>query len=81
MSRTRIGIVEMEMAPLRNAVHIGGEGFLAIASGPRSLSEVAHLNARAETMLDELAWWAHTFRRGRDIPSQITDDIDEGVLA
>jgi uncharacterized protein with von Willebrand factor type A (vWA) domain len=81
MSRAWIGIVEMEMAPLRNAVHIGGEDFLAIASGRRSLSEVSHLNERAETMLDELAWWAHTLRRGRDIPSEVVDRIDEGVLA
>lgn len=56
---------ELQIAPLRHAVHIGLEVMLAVRDGERALSDYAFLAERAREMLDDLAWWAHTLKAGR----------------
>ena len=60
--------VELQMVPLRNAVHIGGGEFMKVhplgADGPISDIEEVLLPS-ANTMLDELDWWVNVTRAGR----------------
>ncbi|WP_323717770.1 NADPH-dependent FMN reductase [Paracoccus aminovorans] len=53
--------VELQMVPLRNAVHLGGGDFFKVsplgANGPMSEVE-ANLKPALDAMLDELLWWA-----------------------
>ncbi len=53
--------VELQMVPLRNAVHLGGGDFFKVsplgANGPMSEVE-ANLKPALTAMLDELSWWA-----------------------
>ncbi|MGR3662455.1 MAG: NADPH-dependent FMN reductase [Paracoccaceae bacterium] len=60
--------VELQMVPLRNAVHIGGSEFMKVhpmgANGPISDIEDVLLPA-ANNMLDELEWWVNVTRAGR----------------
>lgn len=53
--------VELQMVPLRNAVHLGGGDFFKVsplgANGPMSEVE-ANLKPALEAMLTELLWWA-----------------------
>lgn len=60
--------IELQMVPLRNAVHILGGDFMAVhpmgADGPMSEIE-DHLLPGANAMLDELAWWANATMAAR----------------
>lgn len=56
----QIGI-ELNMVPVRSAVHIGGADFMAVHPlfGNRPIEEIeAHLLPGAKAALDELLWWA-----------------------
>ncbi|RMD94779.1 MAG: NAD(P)H-dependent oxidoreductase [Alphaproteobacteria bacterium] len=60
--------VELQMVPLRNAVHIGGSEFLKVhpmgENGP--MESIAHaIEPAARAMLDELAWWARATKAAR----------------
>lgn len=67
----RMIAVELRMAPLRSAVHIGMDVLLAIANDGGRLDDYDFLTASATAMLDELAWWTHTLRAGRE-PALVT---------
>ncbi|WP_373353573.1 NADPH-dependent FMN reductase [Pseudoroseicyclus sp. CXY001] len=61
--------VELQMAPVRAGVHLGGGEFMKVsplgANGP--MSEVdAILRPTAVTMLDDLAWWANALKPARE---------------
>ena len=57
---------ELQMAPLRNAVHIAGGDFVSVARGERQLSELEYLNPSAELMLTDLSWWASALKSARE---------------
>jgi NAD(P)H-dependent FMN reductase len=60
--------IELQMVPLRNAVHIGGSEFMKVHpmgdNEPISAIEDAILSS-ANKMLDELEWWADVTMAGR----------------
>lgn len=54
----RLIMVELQMAPTRNGVHIqGGDFFDALQNG-RDITDLPFIGPNAELMLDELHWWA-----------------------
>lgn len=57
--------IELQIVPLRNAVHIGGADFFKVsplgANAPMTEIE-ANLEGSLKAMLDELAWWAGTLQ-------------------
>jgi len=60
--------VELQMVPLRNAVHIGGGEFMKVHpmgenADIRTIAPV--IEPAAHAMLDELAWWAKATRTAR----------------
>jgi NAD(P)H-dependent FMN reductase len=65
VEQLRLVAVELEMAPLRNAVHIGMEPLIAVARDGKSLDDFPYLAERAEAMLDELAWWTRALKAAR----------------
>lgn len=58
--------IELQMAPVRTAVHIAGADFMAARRGERDLADMAHLVSSAEAMLDQLAWWASALKTARE---------------
>lgn len=61
--------VELQMAPVKAAVHLGGGEFLKVLPqrGDAPMSEVdAVLRPSADAMLDDLVWWARVLREGRE---------------
>jgi NAD(P)H-dependent FMN reductase len=58
--------VELQMAPVRSGVHIAGGDFMGLWRGGRTFEEMPHLAQSAETMLNELAWWAKALKVARD---------------
>jgi len=65
IEQLRLMSVELQLAPTRNAVHIGMEPFLGVLQQGRSLADYDHLATAARATLDELAWWTNTLKAGR----------------
>ena len=61
--------VELQMAPVRNAVHIGGGDFWKVhpgVGGSGSLADIeATLMPSAKAMLDDMAWWANALKAAK----------------
>ncbi|MCB1490790.1 MAG: NAD(P)H-dependent oxidoreductase [Rhodobiaceae bacterium] len=65
VEQLRLVCVELQMAPLRNAVHIGMEPYMAVAKGEKTLADFDFLANGANTMLDDLAWWGKALKAAR----------------
>jgi NAD(P)H-dependent FMN reductase len=59
--------VELEMAPIRRAVHLSLEVYRATmaASAPADPALFAPAEPAAKVMIDDLAWWANALARAR----------------
>lgn len=66
IQQLRLICVELQMAPLRHAVHIGRETYAGVARQGQQLADFDFLNSAADKLLHDLAWWTHTLRAGRD---------------
>lgn len=53
------------MAPLRHAVHITLEPYLAVMSGRKTIEDFDFLVTGATALLDELAWWTEALAVAR----------------
>lgn len=68
--------VELQMVPVRTAVHIAGGDFYALYQGAKTMPEIeANLLPAAHAMLDEMAWWGQATRAARK------RDADEAIAA
>lgn len=66
IEQLRVICVELQLAPLRNAVHIGMEQYLATTSGDRPLDEFEFLNVSATSMIQDLIWWTRALGVARE---------------
>ncbi len=58
--------VELQMAPVKAAVHIGWSEYLSIAQGQKTLADYDYLAQSAGALLDDVVWWANALRAARD---------------
>jgi NAD(P)H-dependent FMN reductase len=65
VEQLRLVAVEVQMAPVRNAVHIGMVEFLGIWQQGKSFDDYPHLAQAAGGMLDDMAWWAKALKGAR----------------
>ena len=61
----RLTAIELQMAPIRTAVHIQVPVYLAVLKEGKKLSDFDFLNETARDMLDQLAWWTNALRAAR----------------
>jgi NAD(P)H-dependent FMN reductase len=62
----RLIMVELQMAPTRNGVHIqGGDFFEALQNG-RDIASLPYIAPNADLMLAELLWWAKALSAARE---------------
>jgi NAD(P)H-dependent FMN reductase len=66
IEQLRLHAIELQMAPIRTAVHILFPDYLAVVKGGKPLSELEHLNQSAQQMLDQLAWWTAAPKTARE---------------
>ncbi|MEX2127109.1 MAG: NAD(P)H-dependent oxidoreductase [Xanthobacteraceae bacterium] len=66
VEQLRLNAIELEMAPIRHAVHIQLPVYLAVLKEGKKLSDFDFLNQSAEHMLDQLAWWTHALKAARE---------------
>lgn len=62
--------VEMQMAPVRAAVHILRNDFVAILQG-QDIADLAHLKEGADALLEDMVWWARALRAARVAEAQV----------
>jgi NAD(P)H-dependent FMN reductase len=65
VEQLRLVATELQMAPVRNAVHIGMVEFLGIWQQGKSFDDYPHLAQAAGGMLDDMAWWARALKTAR----------------
>lgn len=66
IEQLRLHAVELQMTPIRHAVHIVWGDFIQILQQGKKIEEFEHLNQAAATALDDLAWWARTLKQARE---------------
>ena len=57
VEQLRLICIELQLAPLRNAVHISMDRYLAIVKGEKQIGDFDHLNTGATRLIDDLVWW------------------------
>jgi len=65
IEQLRLVTCELQMAPVRSAVHIGMTEFMGMLMHGKQFSDFPHLEQAATAMLDDLAWWAQALRKAR----------------
>ncbi len=72
VEQLRLINVELQMAPIRSGVHIGGSDFAGLLMHGKAFEEFPHLAQSANVMLDELAWWVKALKTAREIDTAPT---------
>jgi NAD(P)H-dependent FMN reductase len=62
----RMIAIELQMAPIKQAVHIGLEPFLGVWKQGKSLDDYPFLTQSRSAMLDKLVWWANALKTARE---------------
>jgi NAD(P)H-dependent FMN reductase len=65
IEQLRMIAVELQMAPVRHAVHINLGEFLGLWQQGKKFEDYPYLGESADTMLDDLAWWAVALKKAR----------------
>lgn len=66
VEQLRLVAIELQMAPVRNAVHIGMVEFLGVWQQGKTFEDYPHLAQAANGMLDDIAWWATALKMARE---------------
>ena len=66
IEQLRLVSIELQMAPIRSAVHIQTPVYAAVTKEGKSLAEFEYLNKGASDMLDQLAWWTKALKAARE---------------
>jgi NAD(P)H-dependent FMN reductase len=61
----RLILIELQMAPLRNAVHIGRPDFGRLMKG-EDFADFPQLAQAADRLLDDVVWWTRALKAARD---------------
>jgi NAD(P)H-dependent FMN reductase len=65
VEQLRMIAIELQMAPIKHAVHIGQEPFLGVLMGGKQLDDYAFLAQSRSKMFDQLVWWARALKAAR----------------
>lgn len=66
VEQLRLTAVELQMAPIRNAVHMPGEQYFPVLFGKMDASVLfASVSKPAKGMIDQLLWWAKALKNAR----------------
>jgi NAD(P)H-dependent FMN reductase len=66
IEQLRLHAVELQMTPIRHAVHIVWADFFQVLQQGKKLEEFEHLNQAAAAALDDLAWWTKALKKARE---------------
>lgn len=66
VEQLRLVTLELQMAPVRSAVHIGLTEFVGMLQQGKDFADYPHLEQGAETLLDDLLWWTRALKVARE---------------
>jgi NAD(P)H-dependent FMN reductase len=66
VEQLRLICIELQMAPTRSGVHIGGADFIGMLMQGKTFADTPHLTPTAVAMLDEFAWWVRALKAARE---------------
>jgi NAD(P)H-dependent FMN reductase len=66
VEQLRMVAVELQMAPVMRAVHIGLEPSLGVMMHGKALDDYPYLAESRTAMFDQLVWWGSALKRARD---------------
>jgi NAD(P)H-dependent FMN reductase len=70
VEQLRANVVELQMAPIKQAVHIGLEPFIGVLMQGKSLDDYPFLAQARTAMLDRLVWWANALKTARETSAE-----------
>lgn len=65
VEQLRLHAVELQMAPVRNAVHIMYGEMLAVGGGEKTLNDFPHLVQAGKDMVAQFGWWVNALVAAR----------------
>lgn len=66
VEQLRLNAIELQMAPIREAVHIPGDRYFPVAFGQADAGELfASMRDKAKVMIDQLLWWTRALKSAR----------------
>lgn len=66
IEQLRQNAIELQMAPIRNSVHIPGEQYFPVLFGKMEAKELFALQSeKAEAMVTQLMWWTRALKNAR----------------
>lgn len=66
VEQLRLIAIELQMAPIRNAVHIPGHQFFPVVMGHASADELFQsMQHHADALIQQLLWWASALKQAR----------------
>lgn len=66
VEQLRLIAIELQMAPIRSAVHIPGEQYFPVLFGKADAQELfASMQKQADTMIPQLLWWTKALKNAR----------------
>ena len=74
-------VAELQMAPVRHAVHIGAIEFRGLLMDGKTFADFPYLAEAANLLLDDLMWWTITLREGRRAAREGRPAERDGQLA
>ena len=66
IEQLRLNAIELQMAPIRTAVHILFPVYLAVVKEGKKLGEFDYLNQNGKEMLSQLIWWTDALKTARE---------------
>ena len=66
VEQLRLVAIELQMAPVSRAVHIGMVESLGIMQQGKTFEDFPHLAQAANRLLDDMSWWARTLKPARE---------------
>ncbi len=68
VEQLRLNAIELQMAPIRNAVHIPGEHYFPVLFGKAKAADLfATMTDQAEALITQLLWWSRATKVAREI--------------
>ncbi len=66
VEQLRLNAIELQMAPIRNSVHIPGEQYFQVLFGKMDAKELfASVSEQAEALITQLLWWTRALKNAR----------------
>lgn len=67
VEQLRLNAIELQMAPIRSAVHIPGEQYFPVLFGKADAKDLfASLAKQSEAMIAQLLWWTRALKNARE---------------